>query len=231
MQTHFVILLGLISTDWFLDIPTAVLAFVTTVLAGVAYLQLRAMWKSEKLMDAQVKLAKDTVAAAQDSAKASADTVNQMRDTAARELRASVFVESANRFGNYNSNSYTAEITIKNFGKVSAEDCTYDFTVVHRPSLPDPTAFPPLHWSGRESKMVLPPNGIVRLMLPMLVGTFGTTQHTQVTNGASGIYVYGEIRYRDGFSQDRVTKFRLISTGLEYNHGRFSFCPQGNEAN
>jgi hypothetical protein len=217
------------STDWWLDSFTAVLALLTGVLAFVGYLQYRAMRTHERLMGQNVELAKSTVAAARISAKAAAATVIQMRRTAQRELRARVFVEHAERFGMLSASSYSVAVTIKNFGKVPAYKCTYKIEVVFRSSIPDASAFPPLVWQGRETTMVLPPNGTVHALLSMPTGTFSLTQHNQALNGVFGVYVYGEIRYRDGFGKNRFSKFRLISSGLEYNHSRFSFCDQGNE--
>jgi hypothetical protein len=56
---------------------------------------------------------------------------------------------------------------------------------------------------------------------------------SELRAGKSAVYVYGEIRYRDAFHKDRVTKYRLMHTAMQgaigVNTG-LTFADVGNEA-
>jgi hypothetical protein len=51
-----------------------------------------------------------------------------------------------------------------------------------------------------------------------------------VEAGEARLYMYGIIRYKDAFGQNRETKFRLMSSDPELGPIRLIYCPTGNEA-
>jgi hypothetical protein len=60
---------------------------------------------------------------------------------------------------------------------------------------------------------------------------FGNTQHSQVGQGSHAVYLYGQVRYRDGFGVNRSSEFLMNCSGMDYALGRFAFCEIGNQAN
>jgi len=153
-----------------------------------------------------------------------------LRKTARREMRARVFVNSAVRKGSVAAGIFDVEVTIRNFGKVPAYDCTSALELVLKTNPPN-SEFTPPSKTGQEPKMILPPGAEVKVVKTLPAGAFGNIQHTQVGQGSQAIYLYGEIHYRDGFRRDRFSTFRLQCSGVDYGLGRFSFCDRGNQAN
>jgi len=93
---------------------------------------------------------------------------------------------------------------------------------------PNPNVtFPTLHKKGQEPVIVLRPMGRLRLRRYFPPAPFQHVQDTQVADGSYAVFIYGEIRYRDGFARDRGSKFRMRCCGLDYAPGRFSFCESG----
>ena len=180
---------------------------------------------------ANVEIAEKTANAARDSARAASKTVTLMRTTSRKDLRARVFVLSAQRIGPANPVAFSAEVTIKNFGKIPAYRCTCFIEMIQATN-PAPTEpFPNPRRTGQEPRMVLPPGGEIKVALFLHAGTFQHNQHNLVMAGSHAVYIYGEIQYRDGFKHDRVSKFVMRCCGSDYSSGRFSFCERGNTAN
>jgi len=166
--------------------------------------------------------------AAQASAEAAVATVRQMRGSARRELRARVAVAGARRIGEARAGSYQAEITIRNFGKVTAYRCQCKVALVLRTE--DCVEFPEPRVEGDEPSVALPPGGEFTMVRSLPAGTFESLQHGQVLARSHGIYIYGKVTYRDGFQSGRYTEFRLKSSGTDYSLSRFSFNKSGNSA-
>jgi hypothetical protein len=185
--------------------------------------QIIAMIRQEKWMRKNVKVARD-------SADAASSTVKVMKQTAQRDLRARVFVMNAKRMGNPDAGPFSVEVKVKNYGKVPAYACTFAVNLVVRPNpLNEPLI--PLQWTGQEPKMVLPPRGQIKIIRSLPEGTFAKNQHQLVIAGSWAVYVYGEIRYRNGFGTSRFSRFRMKCCEVDYSLCRFSFCEEGNEAN
>jgi hypothetical protein len=202
------------------------LVLFTAFLVIVGILQFIVFRRQEKWMRDAVGIAQKSASAAQDGAKAAAETVALMRETSEKELRARVFIESAKRVGT-GPVSFSAEITIKNFGKIPASECTYLFAMQ---CLPVSELPPILHPSGQEPRMVLPPGAGVRDFKTLPTGTFQIKQENLVRAGAYAVCVYGRIEYGDGFGNRRHSAFVMKCCGSDYDIGRFSFCQTGNEA-
>jgi len=176
----------------------------------------------------QADASKKSADAATAGAAAAIATVKLMRKISRKELRARVFVASAQRVGPPGPGSFTAEVSIKNFGKIPAYDCTYFATMVLRPN-PN-NEFPTLHKKGDEPMLVLPPDAEVKMPLVLHTGTFQNMQDTNVGTGSWAVYIYGEIQYRDGFAKGRTSTFCMKCCGFDYPSGRFAFNDKGNQA-
>lgn len=221
------------------------LVVFTGALVGVGVLQFLAMrsqyaamrsqeqWMRENvaLAEKSANAAQESANAARDSASAATATVKAIKETSRKELRARVFVSRAARLGTASPGPFDAEITIKNFGKTPAYGCTCAIELVLRTNPPDDSAFPAPRITGQEPKMVLPPDGEFTIVKNLPVGTFGGPQHSQVMAGSHAVYVYGEIRYRDGFRKKRFNKFLMKCCGADYSLRRFTFAEKGNKAN
>ncbi len=146
------------------------------------------------------------------SADAARDYARIASDTAQRQLRAYVNVDSA-AIDLTHPAAPKATVVFKNFGHTPAYDVQiwiHMWIEVHPLAIDLPT--PPANF--RMGKDILAP-GRPRIsqitkyppVSPEAVPLLGTPQGT--------IYVYGEVRYRDAFGNDRWTKYRLIWGGPE----------------
>lgn len=216
----------------------ALIVIFTGALVVVGFLQFIAMRRQGSWMRRSVDVAGRSADAATTSAKAAmasaeaaAATVKHLRRTARKELRARVFVAIARRVGNNGPGSFSAELTVKNFGKIPAYDCTCIFALVLRTYPPNLTDFPKVNASGREPNIVLPPEGEFTLVKNLPENTFANTQHSQVGQEINAVYLYGKIQYKDGFAVERSGEFLMNCSGMDYALGRFAFCEIGNQAN
>lgn len=183
-------------------------------------------------MRENVGVAERSANAARERAAAATNTMKLMRKISRKELRARVFVQGTKRLGaTFGPGSFDAEITIKNFGKIPAYRCTYCLGLILATNPVPDDQVPALQRTGQEPMIVLPPDGEVTITKTLPLGTFANIQHTQVGQGSHAVYLYGDIQYRDGFGQQRVSKFLMKCCGFDYGMRRFSFCERGNEAN
>jgi hypothetical protein len=230
--------------DWGYWVFSALLVVVGGFQVWLLWRTLGAITEQANLMERQAKANEDAVMAARDNAlaavagaeaaRANAEsaeaTVRQMKGTARRELRARVSVVGAKRLGAATSGSYQAEITIKNFGRVTAYRCTCIVDLVLRPNGANDDQFPPPRATGEEPNMSLPPGGEFTMVRNLDTGTFENRQHSDVMAGTLAIYFYGRIVYRDGFRSGRYSDFRMKCCGPDYSLNRFAFCEKGNRA-
>lgn len=225
------------STEWWLTAFTAALVFVTAVLVFMAFLQLLAMKRQERWMRASVEVAeksanaaKESADAAKESADATAASVKQMKENARKQLRSRVFVAEARKLSD-SGGTFQAELVIKNFGHIPAYGCTCTAALILRPNPSSSDALPQPTVDGLAPRIVLPPNGELRILKSLPQGTFEVLQQRQLIAGTHAVYFYGVIRYRDGFARKRHSEFRLRCTQIDYQLCRFSFCEAGNVAN
>jgi hypothetical protein len=191
--------------------------------------QANLMERQATSLEESIQVAEKNAAAASESSKAAIATVKQMRGSARTELRARVSVVSAKRLGVAGAGSYQAEITIKNFGKVTAYRCTCLAALALRINNSS-DEFPSPRIVGDEPNVALPPNGEFTMVRHLEPGTFQPHQHTDVMNGTQAVYFYGKITYRDGFQSGRYTEFRMKCCGPDYSLNRFAFSDKGNTA-
>jgi hypothetical protein len=156
-------------------------------------------------------------------------SVDIAADTAQRELRAYVNVDSA-KIDFERPSAPEVTVVLRNFGQTPAYDMRQWIHIwieeyPLRVDLPTPPA------DFRKAKDILAPRRRAMVFItkdpPVSaeeVPLLGTLQGT--------IYVYGEVRYRDAFGHDRWTKYRLIYGGLEgVRPGLLEPDTEGNEAN
>ena len=217
------------STNWWL------IGF-TGALAVVGFLQWLTLRKQANWMKENVEVTKGLVtearisaASSQASADTAANTVETMKENARKELRARVFVESAERIGKADAGPFHAVIRVKNFGKIPADYCIPYAGIIFEANtvgLPLPT----VPTTNQEPNVVLPPGAVIEVRKSLFDKTFGNPQHAQASSGSHAVYVYGRIEYRDGFGVDRHTNFRLKCSEMDYSKNAFSYCESGNEA-
>jgi hypothetical protein len=208
--------------------PTWILAFVGIATAVAAICTLRTISR-------QTAATWKVVRSSEKSNRISAESLKTTRRNSRKELRARVFVVGANRLGVSGPGTFDAEITIRNFGKIPAYECTYAVDLALAPNPKGDIPFPAPRKSGQEPNVVLPPGGEVKVIRSLPSGAFENNQHTLVGNEGWAVYVWGEISYRDGFQKKgrpgRLSTFCMKCCGTDYNRGRFSFCEKGNDAN
>ncbi|MGA8600912.1 MAG: hypothetical protein WB663_05880 [Beijerinckiaceae bacterium] len=119
-------------------------------------------------------------------------------------------------------------IEIKNFGVTPASDvfslgniAIREFPLIGElPAIPLRTDF---------SRTVIPPGETHEAALGS-AQAISVNEWESVEAGEARLYMYGIIRYRDAFGQNRETKFRLMSSDPELGPIRLIYCPTGNEA-
>jgi hypothetical protein len=189
------------------------------------------MRRNVGIAEQSANAATESAIAAKSGADAATATLKLMKRTAHRELRARVFVEGATLVGKPAPGGFAIEFTIRNFGKVPAYGCTHSAALVLRNEPCGESELPVAVKTGQEPIVVLPPGGEIKVLKSLPAGIFENAQHTRVMQGAMALYVYGEIRYIDGFQIKRHSTFRMKCCGADYGLGRFSFCERGNKAN
>lgn len=179
------------------------------------------------------------------------ELVQKSGDTAQRQLRAYVFVESvtilnvANPIvieGNppikptgaavgYPKDGPLAILTIKNTGQTPA------YVVIHWGQMlfrefPLTGNLPGKQEGFFMTKSSIAPGGItnknVRLPHPL-----SEEEITRLRNGTGAIYVFGDISYKDAFGVDRITNFRFMHgtmTGAIGVSTDMTICGEGNDA-
>jgi hypothetical protein len=160
-------------------------------------------------------------------------------DTAKRQLRAYVCMETAN-LGFPSKNWPVASVTFKNFGQTPAYEVQSWVSIKidsHPPSIPFAIQKP-----GHPSpKSTLGPGAATQFSAP-LARVLTDAEMAELGTAQLTIYVYGRFTYKDTFRQDRFTHWRLIAGGPEgvTMKGRtekgeilWALCPDvgGNESN
>lgn len=159
---------------------------------------------------------------------ATQDALRHAERTAERELRAYVHI-SGGEIKFEPLNAPTWHLTVKNFGKTPAYDVR-QWTHMWIEEYPLKVKLPAPDADFKTACSILPPGGHEEMVCrrdPPIPGEalnlIGTVKGT--------VYIYGEIRYRDAFGEDRVTKYRLLYGGPTPNRGGFlKPDSEGNEA-
>lgn len=196
----------------------ALAAFATVGVTGVG------VWYVRHTLDA-------TRAAVVEAAKASdaaTKAVEITRDTAERQLRAYVGVDSAIKVANREGPGFAVNVIIKNNGQTPAYDFTQWANVALEP-MPLPKPFS-IYCRERGSVGILQPQGQT-LATPIFTREMLPLEEQSIRNNAKAIYVYGEIDYRDAFGAQHHVTFRLRCNGPGLRLGLFKPDGEGNESN
>jgi hypothetical protein len=201
--------------DRILTISTAALAFITLVLAfytGKLWNATVVLGKDAKeTSERQAREMRDSLEITKKSVDAAERTAKIMEDTAERELRAYVCVESSTGADSREDPSWpTFIINLKNFGKTPAFDVVtwmgvsvQDYPATKFPSPPD---------EEPRCRNMLGPECKTNV-----VGSFRRKctpeEVAAIIGGTKAIYILGRITYRDAFGKDRVTNCQLVWCG------------------
>jgi hypothetical protein len=147
-------------------------------------------------------------------------------DTAKRQLRAYVLVESVVASKDPRSkDGFGAVVTTKNFGMTPAKDLS-EWVEITVADLPLTISLPP-HKPNNPSRSIVGP-GVSTIQIPTMKKLPDDIESAVLENRAA-IYVYGEVQYADAFGERRTTKYRLMSSGQGHVLGLYRACSEGNE--
>jgi hypothetical protein len=123
---------------------------------------------------------------------------------------------------------FWAEISIKNFGQIPATSISY-WLAVCAEEYPLRTILEPEMVT--QTIGVLAPGGgtfIADITDPLINSSLAS-----ISDHGMALYVYGEVRYFDGFHPDRITPFRYMRRSGESwsRNGELEMCQEGNKPN
>lgn len=209
----------------------------TLLLVGIGGWGVYYARKSLRAIESQLEKMGQQVTEMQSAGKQTDQLLETMRETAIRDQRAYVCMDSA-RIVFKKERAPEVHVYLKNFGKTPAYDVRMWIGGATGP-YPAPEPLKPAPDELPMGVSVLPPGAkpytmiwrsdeIPQQVMPIL----GTKAFT--------IYVYGKITYRDAFKKQRSTKYRLIFGGREphgtvvneagYRMGNMKTDSEGNEA-
>jgi hypothetical protein len=152
-----------------------------------------------------------------------------MRRTARRQLRAYVFVTTAEIGDIENAQNVRASVSIKNSGQTPAYDLINLGAVTFRDVglKGDPW---PEDRDASLSKSSLGPGEV--LWKHFGARPLTSEERAAVRSGTHAVYVYGEILYRDAFGKRRYSRYRFMHLGeAAVRNRQLVVCEEGNEAN
>jgi len=182
-------------------------ALVSADFFGVWYAR-----KSLRAIESQLGAMRQQITEMQNAGIQTGQIIERMKDTAERQLRAYVCMESAQIIFK-RERSPEIHVHIKNFGQTPAYDVRMWIggAIGQYPAPESPK--PPPEGFQMSTSLLAPgakPHAMVwrhpeinELLMPFL----GTPQVT--------IYAYGEIAYKDAFGKPHITKYRLLHGGRE----------------
>jgi hypothetical protein len=214
--------------------PIAVFTFwlviVGAVQIGFFYRQLKLI--RESLDDA--KIAADAAKESADVAKIQAETARAtlatMQDTAQRQLRAYI------RLNTNNTPSITGEFLvhslIENSGQTPAYDVqSWTFVEVFANPLPEGHQFHAAPEVIPGTRFVVNPDSVHSTWSPRNGNVPLTDEDiAAITDEYLTLYYWGEVRYRDAFNASHWSRFRLSWTNRPI-YGGWRYCEEGNDAN
>jgi hypothetical protein len=205
----------------------AIAAFTYTLWRATGGLQ-RLAKKQATDMRISLGIARDAANASKESAWAATKTVKEMRRNATHQLRAYVFVDSAEI--NYLEIGGTPEgkLTVRNFGQTPAYGLNVMGGIAVGPSF---DALPPGVGPAEKTVASLAPGAFTWQFHKAPTGWMLTQEHmTALQNGDLTLWVYGEMRYKDAFECDRITRYRFQTGGTSGMRGnRLAASQEGNE--
>lgn len=217
-----------IALDRDLTIYTGWQAIFTFILIVVGIFQLGLfIWQLRLIRESLVDT-KTAAEAANKSADAAEHTVSTMKDTAERQLRAYVSVDSAEIIDLAAGLTPAARLIVKNSGQTPAYNLTGIGGIAIGESfekLPPPTGSTAMSKSSLSA-------GAIADQLHQAPQPLTSEAMAALIAGTVILWVYGELHYRDTFDVIRFTKYRFQVGGTAGIRGnRMAICEEGNEQN
>lgn len=213
---------------------TAVLAVTTVFLALIAlgqflmfFFQLRLMKSGAKDTSELARSASINAAAAKLSADASQRIVEIMKDTAEKQLRAYVSVDTTKVTDAQGNEVQQIGLSVRNGGLTPAYKLQAWMTVAVRanePTFPfeEPMQLADKGWTLLDAKEAK----LMKLDYPQ----FSPEELAAVRANVRALYLWGEITYNDIFGVQRRTSFSYLRDSANLPVGHWLHCAHGNEA-
>lgn len=163
------------------------------------------------------------------AAKAAERSVSVAQDTAQMQLRAYLNYDQATLF-DFETDCPFLQISIKNYGHTPAYEVRFRIGIglvmapTHRPAPP-----PLKEW---QDFGVVAPQAPVVMQRTLINPSIPVSAKQSVKTGGAGVFVSGEIVYRDAFDNRRRTTFLCLYGGWAEIRpdGHLATCEEGNEA-
>ncbi|HEY5048919.1 MAG TPA: hypothetical protein VII49_12970 [Rhizomicrobium sp.] len=130
--------------------------------------------------------------------------------TSRAQLRAYLFVETADIEWETPESIPSANVKLKNFGQTPAKSVCHWMHVIYGPN-PRTNPFPDIDTSVKRPRAF--PPGAVSRTYPRLTRALAPEEIQALANGDAAIYIRGKIEYVDVFGKDRWTVFCLFTGG------------------
>jgi hypothetical protein len=207
---------------------TLCLVIVGAFQVGLFYVQLKII--RESLADAKIAADAATKAAdaAQQSATATTASVKLAGQTAKRQLRAYVFVDSARFEPPPAPNSpWYIRVTLRNFGQTPA----YSVVVKCEKEIcatKDENIIPPFSTNVAVHPPAIMPPGHPHLALLVCEELCNYQAWNSLVQAGKNAYIWGHVDYIDAFAKRRFTTFYSVChPAVAYD---FAYCKSGNDA-
>ncbi|MGH6870069.1 MAG: hypothetical protein ACREHE_01070 [Rhizomicrobium sp.] len=154
------------------------------------------------------------------------DTIEQMKATEERELRAYIFVDNVTIENGPNA-TWTATVTIRNFGKTPAYSAKIRAEGAVREKEDAIKIIPRSDEHFVRQETIIPPGHPFIAVVDLQELPVDIHYWYKVLGSTKLPFVWGRVDYVDAFGRPRWTQFQLI-----HLHGylTFAFCAVGNEA-
>jgi hypothetical protein len=204
----------------------AALAFIGVAVAS--FLQRRSVALLAKQLDDSWTATAKAQQDARDALTQSEQQLEQARIHAEMQLRAYVHVSGATWQRGQDGKMW-ATLLVQNFGQTPAYEMVQwvclqnDVDQGGAPNfgeLPDQTA---------PSRSILGPGSSTELLLAT-PGQLTRERESHIKEGRVTYFIHGAISYLDVFGAQRITRFRMLSTGQLAAQFKFTACPDGNDA-
>jgi hypothetical protein len=164
--------------------------------------------------------------------------VERTQDTAKKQLRAYVTVDSIEIEDWRETNNPTANLIVKNTGVTIAKDVViHGYMRILPFPMPGKLPFQSAEelWSVPKSRWILGPNGGTRdkqQSIERPEGGLTSDEISALKNNTKAIYVYGIISYVDIYDITRTTEYKFFSNGkvVDLKPQRIAAYQDGNEA-
>ncbi|GGF22773.1 hypothetical protein GCM10011611_31030 [Aliidongia dinghuensis] len=153
-------------------------------------------------------------------------TVRTMDDTATRQLRAYVDINSGQILHPLDNTKRRLAVEVKNFGQTPAYHFQVEMSWVVR-EFPLTSDLDKAISAENRSIETLGPGRTSFIFLPII---YNTTVEGEINARRSAIYIRGFITYKDAFGNDRESSFRFTCSGDALATGTLGADQQGNHS-